>query len=129
VTEEDLGLHRPPTTANMSAALSRPSSCSVASSETLSADELSLQDIDTTSSTNWSSSSTIVCWTPSGLSGKILHAFGTSTVELVTQLKIKKRLSSIGSQIDVRLGNDQALSESETGRLRVAYCDLVELSS
>ena len=64
---------------------------------------------------------------PSGLSGRLLQALGPGTVDLVTRFTIKRRLSSISSQI--RMRSDKLLSEDETESLGVAYRDLVELSS
>ncbi|KAF8589603.1 hypothetical protein K439DRAFT_323331 [Ramaria rubella] len=113
-------------------------SWSAPSSETLSVEEISLEDEDTTSSTlsvSSRSSTTICQWIPGGISGKILQALGPSTVDLVTRLSIKRRLSSISSEIHVRLYYDsectasKALSEGEAEHLQAAYRDLVELSS
>src|SRR5882724_7325718 len=78
--------------------------CSIASSEALNLEKHSLSDLDAASSCVSScSSTTTVCWIPGGLPGKVLQAFGTSTIDLVKQLAIKKRLSSISSQIELQV--------------------------
>jgi hypothetical protein len=105
---------------------SEAQSSSAPGSDTLSADGASLHSTSSTDSST--ASSTTVCWTPSGLSGRLLHIFGPSTVDLVTRLTIKRRLSSISSQISVR-SRKKSLSEVETESLGAAYRDLVELSS
>lgn len=101
-------------------------SLSAPSSDTVSVDGTSLHSNSSTRSGSMASSTT-VCWMPSGLSGRLLQALGPGTVDLVTRFTIKRRLSSISSQI--RMRSDKSLSENETESLGVAYRDLVELSS
>ncbi|KAF8574066.1 hypothetical protein K439DRAFT_1665578 [Ramaria rubella] len=107
-------------------------------SPTLSVEELWMGNVDATTSTLsfFSRSSTTKShWVSGRISGKVLQALGPSTANLVTRLIIKKRLSSIDSQINIRLhinnwhSASNAFSKEEVEQFSVAYDDLVDLSS
>ena len=101
-------------------------SSSAPSSDTLIVGEDPMEDANSITST---SSSTTVCWIPGGLLGRLLRALGPNTVDLVTRFRINKRLSSISSEINIRLRNEESLSEDETRHFGAAYRVLVDLSS
>lgn len=85
---------------------------------------------DSSDSSSLASTETAVSWLPRGITGNLIQALGPYAVQSVEKRRIKKRLSSIGSQVDFRLScsSQDFFSEQETKSYRTAYDDLSNLS-